>query len=72
MTWLLVTTSPSEVMIIPVPSSSSLPALTSIETTAGITWLTNSGMVTSPLSTAAPGTALLSSTVTLPTPLLSE
>ena len=50
-------------MIIPVPSSSLPCDLTSIETTAGITLLTSSGMVTLPLSTAAPGVAPLSLTV---------
>ena len=54
-TWLLVITSPLDVMIMPVPSSSLPCDLTSMETTAGMTFLTNSGMVTFPLSTAAPG-----------------
>ena len=47
----------------PVPSSSLPCDLTSMETTAGITLLTSCGMVTLPLSTAAPGVAPLSSTV---------
>src|ERR1017187_4193416 len=68
-TWLFVITSPFEVMIIPVPSSSLPPALTSMETTAGITSLTSWGMVTLPLRTAAPGAVLLSWMVTL-SPLL--
>ena len=69
-TWLFVITSPFEVMIIPVPSSSLPPALTSMETTAGITSLTSWGMVTLPLRTAAPGAELLSWMVTLSPPLL--
>jgi hypothetical protein len=63
MTWLLVITSPLELMIMPVPSSSSPCDLTSMETTAGMTLLTSCGMVTLPLSTAAPGVAPLSWTV---------
>ena len=63
-TWLLVTTSPSDVMIMPVPSSSLWLAFTSMETTAGMTLFTSSGMVTFPLSTAAPGEAVLSWIVT--------
>src|ERR1700679_3869840 len=70
MTWLLVITSPPEVMIMPVPSSSSPPALTSMDTTAGVTSLTSWGMVTLPLRTAAPGAELLSWMVTLSPPLL--
>ena len=63
-TWLFVTTSPSDVMIMPVPSSSLWLAFTSMETTAWITLFTSSGMVTLPLSTAAPGEAVLSWIVT--------
>ena len=59
----------------PVPSSSSPFDLTSMETTEWITLFTSCGMVTLPLSTAAPGAALLSWMVTLglplPLPLLS-
>ena len=51
-------------MIIPVPWSSLEPDFTSIETTAGITLSTSCGMVTLPLSTAAPGAAALSWMVT--------
>src|SRR5271157_1801665 len=61
-------------MIMPVPSSSLPPDLTSIDTTAGMTLSTSWGMVTLPLSTAAPGDALLSWIVTpgeLPLPLWS-
>ncbi len=57
-TWLFVTTSPSDVMIIPVPWSSLPPDFTSIDTTAGMTLSTSCGMVTLPLRTAAPGVAL--------------
>ena len=67
-TWLLVTTSPLGLMIIPVPSSSLPCDLTSMDTTAGITFLTNWGMVTLPLSTAAPGSPLPSWIVTVPLP----
>ncbi len=49
----------------PVPSSSFPFDFTSMETTAGMTLLTSSGMVTLPLRTAAPGAALLSWMVTL-------
>ena len=66
MTWLFVRTSPSEVMIIPVPSSSLPLDFTSMETTEWITLSTSCGIVTLPLSTAAPGAALLSWMVTLP------
>src|SRR3974390_1799723 len=66
MTWLLVITSPSDVMIMPVPWSSLDPDLTSMETTAWMTLSTSCGMVTLPLSTAAPGAALLSWMVTPP------
>src|SRR5215469_12097719 len=59
-------TSPSDVMIMPVPSSSLLFDLTSIETTAWMTLSTSCGMVTLPLSTAAPGAALLSWITALP------
>ena len=62
-------TSPSEVMIMPVPSSSLPFDLTSMETTEWITLSTSCGMVTLPLSTAAPGAALLSWMVTLAPPL---
>src|SRR5579863_4749506 len=65
-TWLLVITSPSEVMIIPVPSSSLPFDFTSIETTAWMTLSTSCGMVTLPLSTAAPGAAPLSRMTGLP------
>ncbi len=68
-TWLFVTTSPSDVMIMPVPSSSAPFDLTSIDTTAGITFCTSCGMVTLPLNTAAPGVALLSWMVTAEPPL---
>ena len=58
----------------PVPSSSLPWDFTSMETTAGITLFTSCGMVTLPLSTAAPGVAPLSWMVTpslLPLLLLS-
>src|SRR6202050_528395 len=70
MTWLFVMTSPSDVMILTVPSSSFPFDFTSMDTTAGMTLLTSSGMVTLPLRTAAPGAVLLSWMVTLD-PLLS-
>ena len=54
----------------PVPSSSLPPDFTSIDTTAGMTLSTSWGMVTFPLSTAAPGDALLSWIVTPVPPLL--
>src|ERR1700732_3409621 len=73
MTWLFVMTSPSEVMIMPVPWSSVPFDFTSMETTDEITRLTSCGMVTLPLSTAAPGAALLSWMMDFefPLPLLS-
>ena len=52
-TWLLVITMPLALMIIPVPWSSLLRFLTSIETTAGSTFLTSCGMVI-PLGRTAP------------------
>ena len=63
-TWLFVTTSPVDEMIIPVPSSSSVEDFTSIDTTAGRTFFTSCGIDTLPLSVAAPGVAVPSSTVT--------
>ncbi len=53
----------------PVPWSSFPLDLTSIDTTAGITLSTSCGMVTLPLSTAAPGAAVLSWMMVLPLPL---
>ena len=57
-------------MIMPVPWSSFPLDFTSIDTTAEMTLFTSSGMVTFPLSTAAPGVALLSWIVTPPESLL--